>query len=58
MLGNSCRGSSLVFEKETIKKKKSVFVGMPKRSESYLSEWGSGNMFTQQENAGWLSAAS
>lgn len=55
MLGNSCRGSNLVFEKETIKK---VFVGMPKWSEPYLSKWGGGNLFIQQENAGWVSAVS
>lgn len=49
-------GAVLVLKKKLFKKK-SVFVGMPKRRESYLSEWGSGNMFTQQENAGWLAAA-
>lgn len=55
MLGNSCRGSSLVFEKGTIKK---VFVGLPEWSEPYLSEWSGGNVFTQQENADWVSAVS
>ena len=57
MLGNSCRGSNLVFEKETVKKK-NVFAGLPKWSEPYLSEWGGRNVFTQQENAGWVSAVS
>lgn len=57
VLGNSCRGSNLVFEKETVKKK-NVFAGLPKWSEPYLSEWGGRNVFTQQENAGWVSAVS
>lgn len=31
---------------------------MPKWSEPYLREWGGENVFTQQENAGWMSAVS
>lgn len=35
-----------------------MFAGLPKWSEPYLSEWGGRNVFTQQANAGWVSAVS
>lgn len=47
-------GAILFLKKETVK---NVFAGMPKQSEAYLSKWGGGNVFTQQDDAGWVSAA-
>lgn len=49
---------AILFLKKKLLKKKNVFAGLPKWSEPYLSEWGGRNVFTQQENAGWVSAVS